>query len=372
MMRSYLIAIVLAIAAIAWILSGTLDLNAEDAAAGDPAPATVPLDAVAEQVLPAVRTLRIDAQPFRERVIVRGRTAAVRSVELKAELPGRITEIMATKGSRIAAGDVIVQIAMDDREHRLQEARAVLRQRELQHTASASLNQKGFRAETVLAQDRAELDAARARVKAMEVEMQKLTISAPFDGVLEDRYVELGDFVDKGTPIARLLDEEPFLILAQVSESEIGRLRLGDSGKAKLATGQLVEGWLRRISSSADPDTRTFRVELEVPNPNRDLLEGVTAEIAFDIGDTLAHFITPAILTLNDAGQVGVRLIDEDGRVEFRHVKLLGDGGNGVWVSGLPLQAEVITVGQELVRTGDAVRAFREEELMHAFQEGDS
>lgn len=362
MIRSYLIAVALAIAAVAWILSGTLDLQAGDAPATAQATATsVPLDAVAEHPSPAVRTRVIAAQPFQERVTARGRTAAIRSVELKAEVPGRIIEVLADKGVRVEGGEVIVQIALDDREHRLQEARAVLRQRELQHNASASLNQKGFRAETALAQDRAELDAARARVKAMEVEMQKLTIAAPFDGILEDRYVELGDFVDKGTPIARILDEDPFLIVTQVSEAQVGRLRAGDAGLARLATGQQVDGVIRRIASSADPDTRTFRVELEVPNPRRDLLEGVTADIAFQLGDTLAHFITPAILTLDDSGQVGVRTVGADNQVSFLPVAILGDAGSGIWVSGLPPRTEVITVGQELVRSGDTVRVFREE-----------
>lgn len=362
MIRSYLIAAALAVAALAWILSGTLDLQAGDETpASEPTATSVSPDAIAEHPLPAVRTRLVAAQPFRERVIARGRTSAVRSVELKAELPGRITEILADKGTRIEGGEVIVQIALDDREHRLQEARAVLRQRELQHNASASLNQKGFRAETALAQDRAELDAARARVKAMEVEMQKLTIAAPFDGILEERFVELGDFVDKGTPIARILDEDPFLIVAQVSEAQVGRLRPGDAGHASLATGQKVEGLIRRIASSSDPDTRTFRVELEVPNPNRDLLEGVTADIAFEIGDTLAHFITPAILTLDDSGRIGVRTVDADNRVSFLPVTILGDAGSGVWVAGLPPRAEVITVGQELVRSGESVRVFREE-----------
>lgn len=365
MLRSYLIAIALAVAAIAWIASGQFD---DSAGAGETAAVPAPAEdraeagaAAAGTVLPAVRTRISTAQPFHEQVVVRGRTEAVRSVDLKAELSGRIAEVLAEEGSRVAAGAPLVRIALDDREHRLQEARAQLRQRELEHKASQSLNKKGFRADTALAQDQAELDAARARVKAIELELQKLTITAPFDGVLEERHVELGTFVDKGTPVARLIDEDPFLIVAQVSEAEVGRLSVGDVGRARLATGQEVEGRIRRIGASADPQTRTFRVELEVANPERRLLEGVTADILFEIGTLPAHFVSPAILTLHDSGQIGVRAVGADGRILFHPVRILGDAGTGVWIDGLPEQAEIVTVGQELVRDGDPVRVFREQ-----------
>ncbi|MFC3227412.1 efflux RND transporter periplasmic adaptor subunit [Marinibaculum pumilum] len=363
MVRSYLIAFVLAVAAIAWIASGELGLTADSgngsvaeetaAAAGNAPPE--------EAAVPSVRTRVSTAAPYRERVIVRGRTEAVRQVDLKAELPGRVSEVMAEKGSRVTKDQPLVRIALDDREHRLQEARATLRQREIEHQASSSLNKKGFRADASLAQDRAELDAARARVKAMEVELDKLLITAPFDGVLEERWVEIGAFVDKGTQIARIIDEDPFLIVGQVSEANVGRLNVGDVGGARLATGQVVEGRIRRIGSSADPETRTFRVELEIPNPQHRLLEGVTADIAFEVGTSDAHFITPAILTLDAAGTIGLRMIGPDGRVVFQPVQILGDEGEGVWVSGPPPEAELITVGQELVAAGDQVRVVREQ-----------
>lgn len=359
MIRSYLIAIVLAVVAVAWIASGQLGLTA-DSASGE-APAAAAETAAPEDVLPSVRTMTSKASSYRQQVVVRGRTEAVREVDLKAELPGRVAEVLAEKGSRVAAGQPIVRIALDDREHRLQEARANLRQHEIEHNASSSLNKKGYRADATLAQDRAELDAARARVKAMEVELQKLVIRAPFDGLLEERWVELGAFVDKGTAVARVIDQDPFLIIGQVSEASIGRLGVGDVGRARLATGQIVEGWIRRIGSSADAETRTFRVELEIANPQHRLLEGVTADIAFEIGDVMAHFITPAILTLDDGGAIGLRMIGDDGHVTFQPVTILGDEGDGVWVSGPPPEAELITVGQELVRSGDRVRVVREQ-----------
>ncbi|MEQ8345237.1 MAG: efflux RND transporter periplasmic adaptor subunit [Sneathiellaceae bacterium] len=361
MLRSYLIAIVLAVAAVAWIASGELGFTADNSSGEPAADAAAAPGAVAEPILPAVRTRTSTASPYRQRVVVRGRTEAVREVDLKAELPGRVAEVLVPKGSAVTAGQPIIRIALDDRELRLQEARANLQQREIEHNASSSLNKKGYRADASLAQDRAELDAARARVKAMEVELQKLVIRAPFDGLLEDRWVELGAFVDKGTAIARIIDQDPFLIVGQVSEASVGRLSTGDVGQARLATGQVVEGRIRRIASSADSETRTFRVELEVANPERRLLEGVTADMAFDIGSVMAHFITPAILTLDDSGAVGLRTIDADGRVLFRPAAILGDEGDGVWVAGLADEAELITVGQELVRDGDEVRVVREQ-----------
>jgi len=116
-----------------------------------------------------------------------------------------------------------------------------------------------------------------------------------------------------------------------------------------------VQGVVRFVAATADPATRTFRIELETANPQNTLRDGITADIRIRTAQVQAHFITPAILTLNDAGVIGVRIIDGDSRARFVPVTIIANMSDGVWITGLPKIANVITVGQEYVSDGALV-----------------
>jgi multidrug efflux system membrane fusion protein len=350
MNRSYLIAGAIALGAIAWVASGQFGAHGGKTEASAPIPSTP----AAQPLLVRART--IEAQPYAREIVLRGRSAAARWVDLKAETQGRIAELPVVKGGVVKAGDIIARLATEEREARRAETEALLRQRKVEHEASTSLAEKGFRATTKLAESQAGLDAARAAAKAMDVEMQRTIIRAPFNGVIEDRKVEIGAYLKAGDPVVRLIERDPMLIVAQVGERDIAAVSLGQTGRATLVTGETVEGRIRFIGSMADPATRTFTVELEVPNADGRLKDGITAELRLGAGSQPAHLVTPAILALDDNGAIGLRIVASDGRVAFKPVQVLGDGPNGIWLTGLPEKVTVITVGQDFVRAGDKVR----------------
>src|SRR5699024_4893068 len=120
---------------------------------------------------------------------------------------------------------------------------------------------------------------------------------------------------------------------------------------------------------TADPDTRTFRVEVAIPNPDSSLMAGMTAELRLPLRKVQAHLISPAILVLSDEGPVGVRTVNDQGVVEFHAVDILEQRPEGVWDDGLPDEVRLITVGQEYVQDGQEVTAVDEEEVA-ARQEG--
>ena len=364
MRKSVILAVLIAVAAVGWVLSGEFTGTPSDraeAAAPTEEKAT-PAAEVADSSITSVRVVHSTAQDRIEEVVVRGRTEAKRRVHLKSELAGTVVELPKDKGDRVKQGEVIARLAIEERQARLAEARALAKQRDLEFQAAKKLSQKGYRSENAFAGNAAQLDAAKAAVKAMEVQLDKTAIRAPFDAVIDDRMVELGAYVKDGAEIVLLIDEDPFLIVGQVSENEIGRLRLGSQGHAKLVTGETVTGEISFIATAADPATRTFRVELQVPNPDRTLRDGITAEVSFPTSSVASHFISPALLTLNDAGTVGVRAVGEpDARgnreVRFYPVKLVDDQADGVWITGLPAEVDLISVGQEYVREGEKVKA---------------
>jgi multidrug efflux system membrane fusion protein len=349
MKQSYLIAIIIALAVAAWLLSG--QFGREE----DHAEAALPAAAHAEPAPPKVRVSERLAQPHTAEIVLRGRTEAARIVELKAETRGKVVEILAEEGAYVRAGDVLLRLAADDRLAKLRQAKALLAQRQIEFDSSKALSAKGYRAETEVAAATARLEEAKAAVASMEIDLGYTTISAPFDGVIERRAVEIGDFVDVGNPVATIVDLDPIRVVGHVVESNVAKLRPGMAGAAALVTGETLQGTLSFVGAMADEQTRTFRVELEIPNPDRSVVQGISAEMRVPVAELPAHQVSPAILTLTDDGKIGVKTVNAENIVEFHAVQIVGDGPDGVWLAGLPERARFITVGQDFVVTGQKV-----------------
>src|SRR5690606_29822053 len=97
-----------------------------------------------------------------------------------------------------------------------------------------------------------------------------------------------------------------------------------------------VTGKLTFVGHRNDPATRTYAIEVEVDNHDNALRSGITAAIHVPVDEVLAHKISPALFALDDEGRIGVRTIDDDRRVRYRHVEIVRDDVDGVWVTGLP------------------------------------
>ncbi len=359
MKRSILVALVLALAIGGWVLSGQIGPFRTGAEADSSAPASAETRAGQRPVTVRARLSR--ARPLTREVVARGRTEAVRQINISAETYGRVVEIPAAEGARVAKGAVLLKLAVDDRLAREAEAQALVRQREIEYRAAQQLSEKGYRARTQVAAAEAALDAAKAALTSTQIEIARTVIRAPIDGVVEKRRVEVGDYVQAGDPVALLVDEDPFLVVADVSERDVGGLAVGMPASARLITGQSYRGRVRYIATMADPATRTFRVEVEIANQGGRLHAGVTSELRIPVATIAAHFLSPALLTLDDDGRVGVRAVDADGVVHFHAAEIADDDPDGVWLAGLPETLTIITVGQDFVRQGDRVAVTLEE-----------
>ena len=349
MKRSYLIAAAIAVAVGAWLATG-LFIGDE----GDPG---TPPAAAMESAVPAVQVADLVAEVHESRVGLFGRTEAHRKVQVKAETSGLVIEKVAEKGQAVKAGDVLIRLGMEDRSARLREAEALVEQWQAKAKASASLARSGYAATLQSAEDLAALEAARARLEAMKIEIARTEIRAPFNGVVDNITVEEGDYVDAYDQVALVVDLDPIKIIAQVTEQNAGGVRIGGEATVRLISGTTTRGTVSYVARTGDPATRTFRVEVSVANADLKIAEGLTAEVVLPTGQALAHLVSPAILTLNASGAVGVKLVDDEGRVVFLPIAIIDDTPEGMWIAGLPERSRVITVGQEFVREGQQVRA---------------
>lgn len=350
--KSYAIAALLAVALVGWLWSGQVGRDETDIE-----PAAANETAVRQEAAPmAVQVRDLVAETIEREIVANGKTAPIRLVQIRAEASGRVVEIGPDEGDRVRTGDLLVKLDPRDREVAVLEAEAVLHQRRIELDAARRLSEKGFQAETRVAEARAYYAAAEAAFRRAQLAVEHTAIRAPFDGVLDQRSVEIGDFLDIGDPIATVVDQNPFLVIGEVIETEVGKLKPGMPGVARLATGETVSGKLRYIASRADERTRTFSIELEVPNVSEHLATGVSAELRIAVERVLAHRVSPSALTLSDAGALGVKTVDGNDRVVFQPVEIARSDEDSVWLTGLPEEIRLITVGQGFVAAGSLVR----------------
>lgn len=348
--KNYRIATIIAVVTLLWLISGIF------VSGSTPAPKKPLLDA--SDSAPARTTVRarnISAQLYPLTVSVKGQTEANRDIDLKAEVSGQVEAVPVEKGSIVKTGDVICRLAKEDRELRLAEAQASLDQAQLEYDGALKLKTGGYQSQTAIATSKARLEMTKAEHLRRQLDLQKTQIRAPFDAVVDERPVEIGDLMRPGDVCATLLDLDPLVIAGQVSEQQVIRMARGDEAQARLVTGERMSGRIRYISRDADDTTRSFRVEAAVENPEMSRYVGITAELQVLAAEIPAHHIPASLLSLDDEGALGVRIIDNEKRVRFVNVDMLGDDDKGLWVTGLPEQTLLITVGQEYVANGELV-----------------
>lgn len=332
----------------------------------------------------AVVVERLEERDLESAVILRGRTQASRQVEVRAQTSGLVISDPVRRGSRVAEGDLLcrldpatraaslaeAQARVTEAEARLSEAGARLAEAELNFTTTSRLTEGGFGAQNRLASAEAALQTARAGVEAARAgaeaaqtgvesartELSRLDIAAPFAGVLENDSAETGSLMSAGGLCATVIQLDPMLVVAFAAEAQIGRLATGAMAGARLSNGTEVIGQVTFLARAADPQTRTFRVEMTVPNPDLSIREGMSADMLIAATATRGHLVPGSALTIRDDGTLGLRLVDAEGVTFFQPVTVLRDAPQGFWVSGLPAVADVIVVGQEYVTDGVAVR----------------
>ena len=354
--KSWLISAGIVVAITLWLASGQFSAEGDDAIVED---ATTGVTTAKN----AVRVRTQSAEEVMRMIVVNGNTAPARIVRLAAETDGRIVHVGADRGASLERGDIIVRLDERDRAARLSQAQATVKQREVEYEARERLKSESYVSEAQLQESVALLEMARAELTRAKLDLEYMTIRAPFAGALQARAVEVGDFVKRGDPIATYVDNRTIIVNANLSEYDARFVNVGDTAAAALATGETVRGRIRYVAPVADEGTRTFGVELEVDNKERALRAGGTAELRIPAESVLAHRVSPSLLTLDDAGNVGVKIINDAGKVEFIVADIALSTNEGVWLAGLPETATIITVGQGYVASGTVAVAVPESDV---------
>ena len=346
---SYVVVIVIVAVVMGYLLARPL-LSGHKSAPGTAAAATAPT------APPLVEATLTPESRHAYAISLRGRTQAARTVIVRSETAGVVAQTPILQGTYVKTGVVLCRLSVDARQAALDEASANLRAKQLQTQASSRLVAKGYISQSQMLTDQANLDSASAAVRQAEVGLNQVNIRAPFGGVFDHRDAEVGAYLSPGQPCGTMIELDPLLIVADMPETETGKVKVGALATAKLVSGQVIHGRVRFVARDADPTTRTYRVEVTAPNPGNQIGSGLSADVQIGGGDGPAHLIPVSALVLDAAGRQGVRYVMADNRVAFAPVTILEQAPQGVWVSGLSGDTRLITVGQAYVSEGQRVR----------------
>jgi multidrug efflux system membrane fusion protein len=313
-----------------------------------------------------VAVVEVSAQDYQPKLVLSGRTEADKKVTIVARTQAIVTELRVKRGDRVKAGDVLAVLTDDGRNAQLQQARALVQQRKAEFEARTELIQKGNLPKLDANNIASQLRAAEAALAQAEAEIQRIRITAPWDGVVDSVSAELGQFLmmmpamgagSGPNEIARMISLDPIVAIVEVSEKRIGNIRMGEEAELRLVSGEVVKGKVRYISKSAAATTRTYRVDIEAPNPENKIPDGITAEVAIVMANTKATKVPRSAMTFSSQGKLGVRAVNAENKVIFFPVELVDDEQQAMWVKGIPDNTRVIVQGQDFVREDQVVEA---------------
>ena len=338
-------------------------------------------------------------------ITLQGQTVYNRTINVKSETTGNIIKKNYKRGKIVTSNELLVEISIEDRQELLnsytkdlerinkeilinkqKKDNSILKTKEqiklfeIEYQSAKQLIDKGLSSKSKLslasfnlanaksnlrdielnyqsqfANLESQIANIKSKIKKITIDIDNTKISSPFEGIINDSYVELGDYVRPGDVLFSLVDLNPIKIQGYLSETDVNNIKIGTKAVVTTSNSITKTGKITFISPTAETATRTFEITVEANNDDLLFKSGITASIKIKGSSIKAHKISPSILTLQDDGTVGIKAIDENNKVVFYPIKKEIDTIDGMWVSGLPDEVKLIITGQEYITVGQTV-----------------
>lgn len=349
------IALLVTAVLVIWLLSGTFFRAQTEAPEQGPPPP--------EETAYRVETTILRAEQHTPLQVVQGQLEPLRAVEIRSQINAHLTRRAAEWGASVNTGETLFQLNPETRAAELERAEADLVLRRAELRAGETLFRKDLLSETEFLRLKAAAATANAERELHALQMQYSEIHAPFDGIVDRLPVEEGDYVQVGQTLATLVDISSLRLIAYVPQQQVYPLRPGLEVEASLLDGTTLSGTLIFVASLAESSTRSFRVEARIDNPDLRRIAGSSAMLTIRLAEHQAHRLSPALLVLGEDGQLGIKAVNAEQRVEFLPLRILSFDTDGVWVDGLPDEVQMISLGAGFVAEGDIVNPVNAEQL---------
>ena len=315
-----------------------------------------------EKIEKTVGVKLLDKQTYSKILKLRGFTEASRIVTIKSQVEGRISAKFFNKGGFYKAGEQLLLIDPEDKLAKVKEMEALLNQRKKEYEVAENLFKKGFRSELKLTKSRTNFENALAQYEKSQVDLNNTKVLIPFDSIIDDSFVELGDYLKKGDSIVKIVDLDPLHINLTANENDINKIKLNQNAKVIIGEKE-INGKVNFISKTSDKETRNFRIQVEVKNLNNQIFSGLSSEIEINLNPLPAFFIPSSLVTLNDEGKLGIKSVNKN-IVEFHPIKILSDSGQGYWIDARQFSLDklpIINKGHEFTVEGEVVKFLKDD-----------
>jgi multidrug efflux system membrane fusion protein len=343
------IALIIAFATVVWLGSGLISKDT---------PGQVKQST---NTLTKVTVEQFIAQKFTPKLTLNSHTAPHRTVELKAQIAGALKAVPGERGSLVLKNQTVCALNEQERPQHLEQAKAKLKQAEIAFKGALQLKTAGYQSDLAIAQAKANLEAAKFELTRSQLDIDRLNITAPFTAIVEERPVEVGDYLSPGQTCATLVELNPLNIIAQASESAVAKIKLGDQAIATFEDYPPEQAVVTYISSQANAATRGYLVEAVINNKDLNIRAGISGQLTLDFPAVAAHLIPASLILLDAQGDIIVRAVDQASRVQQITLNVVGETDQGLWVQGLPSPVNLITVGQNYVTQGEIIDSFPEQ-----------
>jgi multidrug efflux system membrane fusion protein len=303
----------------------------------------------------SVGVVQSQSQPVDLIFVAEGQALPDRDSTILAQAGGQISELSVEKGDRVVSGQPIATVEQAARQADLERAQEALDQATREQQNAETLVDRGVATVDRLVESQTALAAAQASVVSARQALQDTVIRAPFDGRIETLTINAGELVAAGGDVGRIVDNTPLTIEIQIPQQALSRITKGLTAQVHFITGEQRQGVVRYVGTSADNETRTFTADIEVPNADGVIPAGLSAQVKILTGQQPAHFVSPSTLSLNPDGALGIKTVGEGQKVRFTPVEIARAQTDGIWISGLPERADIITIGQGFVNDGEVV-----------------
>lgn len=340
---------VVVVLVVGWLLSGILTQPAPDPLMSLAEAKELRDVAASDDQSVLVRVKQSTASEQDKTIVLRGRIIDRNQATVAARTSGQIVARNVQIGDRVEVGDILCEMDLADRQARVDVATDALKLADKEYQSSLTLTANDFVQELDSARKKTQLSVSHQRLLATQIELENTKIRAPIEGVVQEVHANVGDYIDVGLPCATILVLDPLYAQGFVGEEHVGRLSLNTSANVTLPGGETRTGQLTFISKKADEQSRTFRIEITLPNEEHSISSGMSASIELTIDTKYSHKVPSSAIVLDDSGALGVKTVGNDDLVEFHPIDIVREDTDGVWVAGLPNVARIITVGQGLV-----------------------
>lgn len=301
---------------------------------------------------------KIKAEEYTPKIEVIGRTEVAEDVDLVAEVSGKVKKIDFEQGDSVKAGELMLTLENGYRKDTLTSAQETLKSAKLKLDIAQNLAKEAYKAKTDLADRQAEYTSALSNLTNAQRDYDNSFVVAPINGFVEEKNVSLGDYVKEDTVVYKIISQDEMYLVGYLSQSQIAEVKLGQNAYGIFNDGSRVDGIISFISQKADPNTKTYKMEVTVKrkDENFKVREGLTIKIYIPGDQVSVYKIPHSSQVLADDGRVGVRVVDENNTVKFYETTLVRDSHKYLLVKiNTKDDINLITRGQIDVQEGMAV-----------------